>query len=126
MEFTETEDDDGDCTGFNKHETFQDVLRIPFLGIEYTIWYMATDFGFRTLEDGSREIYHQGVEFSGPFPIRLVFTLHSYYVIWATQFHVNSPLFENEEAQRKCIPLQVLKDLDLVSSPPLEFDWSFT
>lgn len=123
MEFTEEEDEDGDLVHFNKYETFEDVLTLPFIG-GITLWKMTANFGFNTLEDGSREVYHKGAEFYGLLPMMLIFYLHSYYVIWATEHHVNSVLFKNdtlsdtcdwEENQRKNMPMQILKELGFVS-----------
>ena len=51
----------------------------------------------------------------GLFPIRLLFHLHSKYVIWATERYINSPSFGVEdresdlEEQRQNIPLHVFK-----------------
>jgi len=39
---------------FNKRERFRDTL------FGYTCWEMVLNFGFRTLEDGTRECYHFG------------------------------------------------------------------
>ena len=100
---------------FNKRETFKDVAP-DFLG-GFTLWEMTQNFGFRQIdEDGTCEIIHNGEKFRGFFPMRLVFELHSRYVIWATERHINSPAFGSEELeleaqeQRHNIPLYAFKE----------------
>ena len=112
----EEENDDGEevISYFNKRETFADVIPewVPLLGGK-TIWRMTQNFGYKLKDDGSgdAEIIHQGEEFAGFFPMRVVFALHSRYVIWATQRYVTSPDFGNEdrtdeaEELRQNIPL---------------------
>mmetsp|Transcript_187 Transcript_187/g.314 ORF Transcript_187/g.314 Transcript_187/m.314 type:complete len:206 (+) Transcript_187:129-746(+) len=50
----EVNEDTGVTDWFNKRERFRDTL------FGYTCWDMVINFGFRTLEDGTRECYHYG------------------------------------------------------------------
>ena len=50
----ETNDETGATDWFNKRERFRNTL------FGYTCWDMVLNFGFRTLEDGTRECYHFG------------------------------------------------------------------
>jgi hypothetical protein len=99
---------------FNKKETFQDVAP-AFLG-GFTLWTMTQNFGYHLKDDGTCEVYHHGETFNGFFPIRLLFQIHSHYVIWATEKYINSPAFGVEdkesdlEEQRHNIPLHVFKN----------------
>lgn len=92
MEFEEKEVNDK-VVWFNKRERFQDHS----FGI--TWWDITQNFGFNKRKDGTCEIYHHGEHFSGPFFIRIIFDLHSRYVIWATEKHVNSNAFGSEELE---------------------------
>jgi len=112
IDFDELEENDK-LTWFNKKESFQDVAP-NFLGA-FTIWKMTQNFGFHLKDDGKCEVYHHGENFSGFFPIRLLFQLHSHYVIWATEKYINSAEFgmedrdDDREVQRQNIPLHVFK-----------------
>lgn len=98
---------------FNKRETFQDSAP-SFLG-GFKLWEMTQNFGYQWRSDGTCEVHHHGEHFKGLFPMRLLFTIHSYYVIWATEKYVNSDAFGAEdtetdlEEQRQNIPLHVFK-----------------
>ena len=76
---------------FNKRERFHDILSTPFGDV--TLWDMLVDFGYHKRRDGSVEVYHTGVSYYGPWPIRLLFHVHAKYVIWATERYVNSNFF---------------------------------
>lgn len=98
---------------FNKKENFQDFAP-PFLG-GFKLWEMTQNFGYHWRADGTCEVYHQGEHFKGIFPVRLLFALHSRYLIWATEKYINSDAFGAEdretdlEEQRQNIPLHVFK-----------------
>lgn len=99
MDFQEKEVNDK-VVWFNKRERFQDRS----FGI--TWWEITQNFGFNKRKDGTCEIYHHGENFQGPFFIRLIFDLHSRYVIWATERHVNSVAFGNEDLEEEKIVQQ--------------------
>lgn len=75
------------------------------------------NYGYQRMPDGSLEVSHHGESFYGPWPVRFIVSLHAMYVIWATDKHINSPLFGNQteegleaqEHQRSNIPLYVAK-----------------
>jgi hypothetical protein len=85
---------------------------------------MVLNFGFQTLEDGSRECYHAGEYFHGNVPILsqvmlLIFKVHARWVVWSTEHHVNHYAFsagstdeeeEMEEQSRANMPLFLLKN----------------
>lgn len=114
MDFTEGPENDT-VAMFNKRESFLDASAI-FPGVVY--WDMVQNFGYHRKKDGTCEVYHHGEHYRGPFPIRILFTVHAKYVAWATEKHVNSPSFgaeddegeEQEERQRRDIPLYVFKE----------------
>jgi len=96
---------------FNKRERFKNY--IPWTNI--LMWDQVQNYGYRRRADGVIEVQHQGESFYGPWPVRLLVQLHSYYVIWATERHMNSPLFGSEdleavEKQRENIPLHVMSE----------------
>lgn len=99
---------------FNKREHFHDVAP-SFLG-GFTLWEMTQNFGYNRYEDGTCVVYHQGENFKGFFPIRLLFQLHAKYVIWATEKYINSDAFGTEdretdlEERRHNIPFHVFKE----------------
>ena len=98
-------------TLFNKRERF--INYIPYT--HWMMWDQVQNYGYRRLPDGTLEVSHQGEHFYGPWPIRLLVQLHAYYVIWATEKHINSPVFgvgslEDQEHQRSNIPLHVAKE----------------
>lgn len=112
----EANDDTGQTDWFNKRERFRDTL------FGYTCWDMVINFGFRTLEDGSRECYHFGEYFHGNLPVisqiaLLVFKVHARIVIWSTEHHINHYAFapddeeaeENEVESRANMPLFLLR-----------------
>ncbi|CAJ1956773.1 unnamed protein product [Cylindrotheca closterium] len=119
IEFDEAEIDttgDGETdtmSWFNKRESFQDFAP-SFLG-GFKLWSMTQNFGYHWRTDGTCEVYHQGEHFEGFFPIRLLFAIHSRYVIWATEKYIKSDAFGAEdreadlEVQRQNIPLHVFK-----------------
>lgn len=96
---------------FSKTERFKNF--IPFT--RFLMWDQTQVYGYNRREDGSSEVFHRGKVFYGPFPVRLLVQLHAYYVIWATEKHINSPAFgvadlEAQEHQRSNIPLHALRD----------------
>lgn len=96
---------------FQKRERFKNF--IPFT--RFLMWDQVQCYGYNRREDGTIEIFHRGENFYGPFPVRVLVQLHAYYVIWATQKHINSPAFgvagiEDQEHQRSNIPVHALKD----------------
>jgi hypothetical protein len=96
---------------FNKRERFKNV--VPFTNL--LLWDQVQNYGFRRLPDGTIEVNHHGERFHGPWPVRLLVQLHARYVIWATEKHINSPLFgtddiEAVEAQRENIPYYVMNE----------------
>lgn len=99
IQFDEEEDDDSNITYFNKKETFSDIMPAWLGGLK--IWEMTQNFGFRMREDGKAEITHNGEKFRGFFPMRLVFQIHSHYVIWATEKYVKSKEFSVDDGERK-------------------------
>ena len=83
---------------------------------------MVLNFGFQTLEDGTRECYHAGEYFHGNVPILsqvmlLIFKVHARWVVWSTEHHVNHYAFsastdeeeEMEEQSRANMPRFLLK-----------------
>lgn len=105
-----TGDGEPDTIGwFQKTEHFEDTA--PLVG-----WSMVQNFGFRRLDNGTCEVYHQGESFEGFVPIRFLFQLHARYVIWATERYVNSEAFGSEELEdvaeeaRQNIPYFVLQE----------------
>lgn len=75
---------------FEKWERFHKILYCS----DKTIWDMEQKFGFHLSEDGETcEVYHEGLKFDGPFPVRFMFQLHSYAVIYLTEKHINGPTF---------------------------------
>tara|TARA_B100000795_G_scaffold267709_1_gene253112 strand:+ start:147 stop:1010 length:864 start_codon:yes stop_codon:yes gene_type:complete len=93
---------------FNKRERFKNY--IPWTNI--LLWDQVQNYGYRRRADGVIEVQHHGESFYGPWPVRLLVQLHSYYVIWATETHLNSELFGSDdleavEKQRENIPLAV-------------------
>jgi len=119
VEFDEKEiDTNGDgepdtLSWFNKKESFQDFAP-SFLG-GFKLWEMTQNFGYHWRADGTCEVYHHGEHFKGLFPVRLLFALHSRYVIWATEKYINSDAFGAEdreddlEIQRQNVPFHVFK-----------------
>jgi hypothetical protein len=88
----ETNDETGATDWFNKRERFRNTL------FGYTCWDMVLNFGFRTLEDGTRECYHFGEYFHGNLPLLsqvmlLIFKVHARWVAWATEHHINHYAF---------------------------------
>merc|ERR1719486_1904652 len=107
----ETEDGEAVVAFFQKEERFKNY--IPFT--KYLMWDQTQCYGYNRREDGTCEVFHRGKNFYGPLPVRLLVQLHSYYVIWATEKHMNSPLFgtnklEEQEHQRSNVPAYVFKD----------------
>lgn len=104
---------------FNKRERFKNY--IPWTNI--LLWDQVQNYGYRRRADGVIEVQHHGESFYGPWPVRLLVQLHSYYVIWATEKHINSSLFGSDdleavEKQRENIPLAVMGEF--ISSLKLE------
>lgn len=107
MVFSDEENEStGETDWFNKRERFRNTL------FGYTCWDMVLNFGFRTLEDGTRECYHFGEYFHGNMPILsqvmlLVFKVHARWVVWSTEHHVNHFAFsinadcEDEDEEEK-------------------------
>jgi len=85
-------------TSFKRYERFLDY--IPFLhdeGNMTVLWDQIWTFGFRRLEDGRTEVYHEGHSFWGPWPIRVIIHLHQRYVLWACQNYMASEAFGSED-----------------------------
>lgn len=98
-------------TMFNKRERF--VQYIPFT--RYLLWDQVQNYGYKMLPDGTIQVIHNGESFYGPWPVRLAAKLHAEYVVWATEKHINSPIFgtqdlEAQEHQRSNIPLHVVNN----------------
>jgi len=95
-------------TFFNKRERF--VQYVPFT--RFLLWDQVQNYGYQRLKDGSIKVTHQGETFYGPWPVRFLVQAHARYVVWATEKHINSPIFatedlEAQEHQRSNIPLHV-------------------
>jgi hypothetical protein len=98
---------------FNKRERFKDWA--PFMPkyMNVVFWDLTQNFGYHRKADGTCEVYHHGETFYGPFPIRLIFTCHAYYVAWATERYIQRPDFGNRDKTddlhelRKTIPIEV-------------------
>jgi hypothetical protein len=83
-------------TSFKRWERFVDY--IPFIEDSKTmLWDQTWTFGFRRLPDGRTEVYHEGHDFQGPWPVRIIIHLHQKFVLWACQNYVNSKAFGSEE-----------------------------
>lgn len=98
-------------TFFNKRERF--VNYIPFTKV--LLWDQVQNYGYQRHRDGTIEITHSGEEFFGPPIVAELVKLHARYVAWATEKHINSPIFgtedlEKQEEQRGNIPLHVFKE----------------
>merc|ERR1719378_1613168 len=96
---------------FNKRERF--VQFIPYTPI--LLWDQIQNYGFKRLSDGTLLVQHQGEFFRGPWIVRYLVWAHAQYVLWATEKHINSPLFgtedlEAQEEQRGNIPLHVFHE----------------
>ena len=109
----EQEADDGTVGFFQKRERFKNYLPLT----KFILWDQTQCYGYRRKEDGRIEVFHRGESFTGPLPIRLLVQLHARYVIWATEKHINSPLFgtgtntlEQQEHQRGNIPVYAMTD----------------
>lgn len=113
----ETEDADGETslTAFTRHERFIDwVPLITELGVKILMWDQTWKFGFDKLEDGTYEVYHHGLHFWGPWPIRFVIFVHQRYVLWACERFINGEFFGTEDLDRQqdqlaCIPLHEIQ-----------------
>jgi hypothetical protein len=113
IEEKEEETDDGQTVVafFQKRERFKNF--VPFTRI--ILWDQVQCYGYNRREDGTIEIFHRGESFTGPWPIRFLVQMHARYVIWATEKHINSPIFgsgdlELQEHQRANIPVHAFKD----------------
>lgn len=107
----ETESGETVVAFFQKEERFKNY--IPFTSI--LMWDQTQQYGYERREDGTLEMFHRGKCFYGPLPVRLLVQLHAYYVIWATEKHINSPAFgsgdlEVQEHQRSNVPKHVFND----------------
>ena len=96
---------------FQKRERFKNFVPLT----RFLLWDQVQCYGYNRKGDGTVEVFHRGEFFNGPFPVRLLVMLHSRYVIWATEKHINSPAFgsatlEAQEEQRSNIPLHAVKD----------------
>lgn len=104
----QTEDGKTVVAFFNKRERFKNY--IPWTNI--LLWDQVQNYGYRRKADGTIEVQHHGESFYGPWPVRLLVQLHARYVIWATEKHINSPIFGSDdveavEKQRENIPAYV-------------------
>merc|ERR1719502_1577871 len=113
FDITEEEEIDGKTytTYFNKRERF--VQYIPYMPV--LLWDQVQNYGFKRQPDGTLKGIHQGEYFKGPWFVRYLVQLHAYYVLWATEKHINSQLFgtedlEAQEEQRGNIPLHVFNE----------------
>ena len=113
----DTKEETGEIEWFNKRERFRNVC------LGWTCWDMVINFGFRTREDGSIEVYHYGEYFHGNLPVvsqimMAVFKTHARWLAWATEHHVNHYAFtaeteeeeEFEDESRRNMPLFLLKN----------------
>ena len=96
---------------FQKVERFKNFIPLTRL----IMWDQTQCYGYNRREDGTCEVFHRGQTFYGPLIVRLIVQLHARYVIWATERHINSPLFgtsdlEAQEHQRGNIPVHVFSD----------------
>jgi hypothetical protein len=89
---TMDDEDDEEISYFEKKEHFMHYIRM-FGFLTMTIWDQYQRFGFYELEDGTCECFHEGVSFSGPWPVRVLFTLHAKIVAYQTARHLNSDKF---------------------------------
>jgi hypothetical protein len=95
----EEEEIDGENVkvSFQRYERFLDY--VPILhddGDKRLLWDQTWTFGFRRLEDGRYEVYHQGHKFYGPWPVRLIILIHQRYVIWACEKYLSCEAFGSE------------------------------
>merc|ERR1712176_188194 len=100
---------------FNKRERFLNYVPLIKNILPILLWDQVQNFGFQRMHDGTLKILHHGESFFGPWPVRLLVQLHARYVIWATERHINSPVFgtedlEAQEHQRSNIPLHAVKE----------------
>lgn len=100
---------------FNKRERFINYVPLIKNILPILLWDQVQNFGFQRMHDGTLKILHHGESFFGPWPVRLLVQLHARYVIWATERHINSPVFatedlEAQEHQRSNIPLLAVKE----------------
>jgi len=107
----ETEDGEKVVAFFQKRERFKNF--IPFT--PFVMWDQVQCYGYNRLENGTCEVFHRGEYFHGSLLVRIGVIMHSLYVIWATEKHINSPAFgagdlEKQEVQRSNIPLHALGD----------------
>ena len=99
IEFSEKEQDtrgDGKndaVLGYNKRERFHDTI------FGYTLWDQVTDFGFERLPDGKYKCYQRGQYYTGIWPMRVVFQLHSIVVNWIADRHINGRHFATNESE---------------------------
>eukprot|EP00977_Amphora_coffeiformis_P004315 scaffold906_cov151-Amphora_coffeaeformis.AAC.5 len=116
MVFSSDENEEtGETEWFNKRERFRNI----FMG--WTAWDMVINFGFRTRDDGTVEVYHHGEYFHGNMPIvsqimKLAFQVHARWLAWSTEHHVNHYAFPDteegeqlEEESRQNMPMFLLK-----------------
>jgi len=95
----EEEEIDGENVkvSFQRYERFLDY--VPILhddGNKILLWDQTWTFGFRRLEDGRTEVYHQGHKFYGPWPVRIIIYIHQKYVIWACEKYLSCEAFGSE------------------------------
>merc|ERR1719201_2753916 len=107
----ETEDGEKVVAFFQKVERFKNF--IPFTS--FLMWDQTQCYGYNRRQNGTCEVFHRGKVFYGPLPVRFLVSLHARYVIWATEKHMNSPLFgsgklEEQEEQRGNIPVYAVSD----------------
>uniref|UniRef100_A0A7S0LRG5 Uncharacterized protein n=1 Tax=Coccolithus braarudii TaxID=221442 RepID=A0A7S0LRG5_9EUKA len=100
---------------FNKREKFINYVPLIKSVFPILLWDQVQNFGFQRQQDGTIIVRHHGEYFHGPWPVRFLVQLHARYVIWATERHINSPIFgtddlELQEHQRSNIPLHVFKE----------------
>lgn len=115
FDITERENDQGEVSLFNKRERFKNYVPLIKHIFPILLWDQVQDYGFERMPDGKIKVQHHGESFYGPWPVRLLVQAHAYYVIWATERHINSPIFgsedlEAQEHQRSNIPLHAVKE----------------
>lgn len=113
----EAADGEQHLVSFVRHERFIDWA--PFLneyGIKLMLWDQTWKYGFKRLEDGKLQVFHEGERFYGPWPIRVLIFFHQYYVLWACEKFINSDVFgtddlDTQEEMKAELPKYILKNI---------------
>jgi len=96
FETKEDEEDDDEITFFEKKERFVHNFRL-FSFLTINLWDQMQNFGFYVCEDGVCECFHHGESFHGPWPVYLIFKIHSYVVAYRTKKYLNSDKFNEDD-----------------------------